>query len=171
MLVVTEPKIIYALNRSSMFPTIPVIYNLNANTMDFTPIYLMPPQGMLSASLEFDQQYINLILTNDNYFMQLMRIIIPLQQGQDVYILAYNEESVFNPITETLMKFIQQRYGYNYQEVHSLEDFNPYDTSSFSTPGILQYDEDFKRYEANMMKLNPYLYIDERINDSGGNHG
>lgn len=170
MLVVTEPKIIYELYKTGYIDNNSVIYNLNANTTQFQVLPLMPPQGMNTASLEFDQCYINLILSDDNYFIQFMNIIIPLRDGKNVYILAYNEDTVFNPITETLMKFIQQRYGYNYQEIHSIDDINMMDLSSFTTPGILQFDEDFNRYEYLMSKYSPYYYINEKINDSGGEY-
>ena len=168
MLVATEPKVIYELYRKGYIDSNSVIYNLNANTTQFNMIRLMPPQGMNTASLEFDQYYINLILSDNNYFIQFMNIIIPLRDGKDVYILAYNEDTVFNPITETLMKFIQQRYGYDYQEVHYMEDINMMDLSSFTTPGIIQFDEDFNRYEQLMSIYSPYYYINEIINDSGG---
>lgn len=170
MLVVTEPKVIYELGRRDLLNTNSIIFNMNANVSTFVPVYLMPPQGMIYTSLEFDNEYINLILTNDHYFLQLMRIMIPLRDGHDVYILAYNEETVFNPITETLMKLIQQRYGYNYQEIHSVDDLNIFDCSGFTTPGIIQFDEDFKRYEECIKRNNPYSYINEQINDSGRNH-
>lgn len=169
MIIVTEPKVIYECMARSLITKDTIIYNLNANTANFTPIYLMPPREMLSSP-EFDNEYINLLLTNDNYFMQLMKIVINLQHGFDIYILRYNEDFVFNPITETLMKLIQQRYGYNYQEIFCADDLDVYDSSSFSAFGIMQFDEDFKRYESIMVRTNPYLYINEVIDDSGATH-
>lgn len=165
MLVVTEPKIIYELNRQSLMQKNAVIYNLNANVTNFEQLYLMPPQGMLISSPEFDNAYIGLILSDDNYFVQFMRIIIPLFYGSDVYLLAYNEETVFNPITETILKLIQQRYGYNYQEVHFIYDIDFYIQSSFTTPGALQFDEDQARYESIMSRIDPYSFINERVSE------
>ena len=171
MLVVTEPKVIYELYRKGYIDSNSVIYNLNANTTQFNMIRLMPPQGMNTASLEFDQYYINLILSDNNYFIQFMNIIIPLRDGKDVYILAYNEDTVFNPITETLMKFIQQRYGYDYQEVHYMEDINMMDLSSFTTPGIIQFDEDFNTFNCparkfeNFVSFGPEFPNDEKTTD------
>ena len=69
MLVVTEPKIIYELNRQSLIQKNAVMYNLNANVTNFEQLYLMPPQGMLVSSSEFDNTYIRLILSDYNYFV------------------------------------------------------------------------------------------------------
>lgn len=163
MLIMTEPKVFFELQRIGLLNESTVVFNLNSNSNVFQPIYLMPPREMLMSSHEFDQQYISLILTNDTYFMEFMKIINLLKDGKDVFILTYNEESTFNPISETLLKFIQQRYGYDYQEVHSVSDYNPYDPSGFTTPGILQFDDDFRRYEELIIKANPYLYINEQV--------
>lgn len=163
MLIMIEPKVFFDLQRAGFLNEDAVVFNLNSNISGFQPIYLMPPREMLMSSHEFDQQYISLILSNDVYFMEFMKMIILLKDGKDVYILIYNEESTFNPISETLFKFIQQRYGYDYQEVHSIYDYDPYDTSGFTTPGILQFDNDFNRYESLVMKTNPYYYINEPV--------
>ena len=163
MLVMIEPKVFFELQRAGLLNENTVVFNLNSNSNVFQPIYLMPPREMLMSSHEFDQQYVSLILTNDVYFMEFMKLVNLLKDGKDVFIMTYNEETTFNPISETLFKFIQQRYGYDYQEVHSIYDYNPYDNSGFSTPGIIQFDSDFNRYEELTIRANPYYYINEPV--------
>lgn len=164
MLLVMEPKtlqnlsrVLYTLDNRS------VVLNLNANVQCYTRLNLMPPLGMNTSSMEFDTQYINLLLSDPNYFMQFMYIMNYLKNGCDVVLLIYNEDTVFNAITETLVKFIQQRYGYNYQFLNDVEDFNQWDQSSFTAPGIIQFDQDYLRYEEYLMRLDPNRFINEPV--------
>ena len=72
MLIMTEPKVFFELQRTGLLNESTVVFNLNSNSNVFQPIYLMPPREMLMSSHEFDQQYISLILTNDIYFMEFI---------------------------------------------------------------------------------------------------
>ena len=164
MLLVMEPKTLQNLSR--VYNTLDnrlVVLNLNANVQCYTRLNLMPPLGMYTSSMEFDTQYINLLLSDPNYFMQFMYIMNYLKNGCDVVLLIYNEDTVFNAITETLVKFIQQRYGYNYQFLNDVEDFNQWDQSSFTAPGIIQFDQDYLRYEEYLMRLDPNRFINEPV--------
>ena len=164
MLLVMEPKTLQNLSR--VYNTLDnrlVVLNLNANVQCYTRLNLMPPLGMNTSSMEFDTQYVNLLLSDSNYFMQFMYIMNYLKNGCDVVLLIYNEDTVFNAITETLVKFIQQRYGYNYQFLNDVEDFNQWDQSSFTAPGIIQFDQDYLRYEEYLMRLDPNRFINEPV--------
>lgn len=164
MLLVMEPKTLQNLSR--VYNTLDnrlVVLNLNANVQCYTRLNLMPPLGMNTSSMEFDTQYVNLLLSDPNYFMQFMYIMNYLKNGCDVVLLIYNEDTVFNAITETLVKFIQQRYGYNYQFLNDVEDFNQWDQSSFTAPGIIQFDQDYLRYEEYLMRLYPNRFINEPV--------
>ena len=164
MLLVMEPKTLQNLSR--VYNTLDnrlVVLNLNANVQCYTRLNLMPPLGMNTSSMEFDTQYIKLLCWDTNYFMQFMYIMNYLKNGCDVVLLIYNEDTVFNAITETLVKFIQQRYGYNYQFLNDVEDFNQWDQSSFTAPGIIQFDQDYLRYEEYLMRLDPNRFINEPV--------
>ena len=78
-------------------------------------------------------------------FMELMKIIYNLYLHNHVYILVYQSDT-FDIVTESLMKLIQQRYGYNYQMINDISDIDYYDDSSFSVPGLYNYDIDQERY-------------------------
>lgn len=172
MLILLEPKTLrdFISYNGDIIDSNWVIYNINGNTTDFKRIDLMPNLGMISASSpEFDNVYVTTILSIDYYFYNFMEITIPLYYGKDVFLLIYDEDTVFNPITETLAKLIQQRYGYQYTLASSYIDI--IDTinqgqSLFTAPGITTFDSDFNRYQELLMKYNPKIFIDERIDDS-----
>ena len=65
--------------------------------------------------------------------------------GEDIYICISNG-NVLDFLNESLAKFIQQRYGYNYQMINDISDIDYYDDSSFSVPGLYKYDIDQERY-------------------------
>ena len=65
--------------------------------------------------------------------------------GEDIYICISNG-NVLDFLNESLAKFIQQRYGYNYQMINDISDIDYYDDSSFSVPGLYNYDIDQERY-------------------------
>ena len=149
MLIVTEPKTFNLLSIYVRF-TNPHVYVLNANVQGnqlniFTPdimrmYYSLPEE-------EKDAYFISSIFNDFSRFGLLIdKIMYPLYCGDDVILLIYNEEDIFNPATEALVKFIQQRYGYNYQWLESPEDFNQNDNSSFTAPGITNYDTDAAMY-------------------------
>ena len=172
MLILLEPKTLrdlIAVN-NDIIDSNWVIYNINSNTTDFHRIYLMPNMGMINVSSpEFDNMYISTILSSDYYFCNFMEISIPLYRGRDVFLLIYDEDTVFNPITEVLVKLIQQRYGYRYIMASSYTDvldaINQGQTL-FTTPGIINFDSDFNRYQELLVKYNPKVFINERIDDS-----
>lgn len=165
MLIVTEPKILYQMTYN---PENTRIFNLNANVTNFTSLRLMPPYnwGVYINSPTFDQEYISLLLTNDDYFIELMKIMELLKRGIDVILLVYKDEIVFDSIVECILKLIQQRYGYQYtlvdDESYYEESYN-FIIPTFSTPGIIQLDQDLDRYFSILAKRNPYIFINEKI--------
>ena len=94
----------------------------------------------------FDQMYGNAIFNNDDNFLQLMKIIINLYDGYNVYIAVTRDEGILDMVTESLMKIIQLRYGYNYQILNYPDDLNEYDDSTFSITGIQIADVDVERF-------------------------
>lgn len=167
MLYAMEPKTFFEAVDSNLlyFPDI-VVYNVGSNCNDPTipKLELFPMYGMNVDSPEFDAQYIDQILNEDRYFVEFMKIMIPLKDAKDVIVLIYNEETVFAPIYETLFKLIQKRYGYNYSMINSVSDYLDWDVNMgyFTTPGIETFDQDYSRYEQILIMNDP----DQFINDS-----
>lgn len=171
MLIVTEPKVLHEyLKMISMnkFQETTDVYNINANTTEFTFLNLMPPRALLSQIPNpevFDREFANYIMLNDNIFMQFMCILLSLAFGKDVILLVYKEESTFDPIIEVIVKFIQQRYGYNYIIADDLSYMNQFPQSSFTTEGLVNYQQDFNRYWSIIERTNPQLATNEVIHD------
>lgn len=165
MLVIGPPKaIIPIVSNSFQF----VVYNLSSNYVNpsIPQLNLMRIARLDYTSRDVDNQFYNIIMTNDMYFCELMKIMIPLYQGKDVALMVYREEDFFDPYTETVGKVIQQRYGYNYQLINEYEDFNEFDTSSFNINGVFYLDQDIQRYNNIILKINPDAFRNEKIDDS-----
>lgn len=166
MLVITTPTVFFQILERRYDDAI--MLNLNANIVasEHNQLDIMryvphtPPTYQ-----DFDNLFVNRLLWDDNCFYEFMRIMIPLYQGKDVFLLVYNEPEVFAPITECITKLIQQRYGYNYQEVYDVDDYDDNFGGQFTTPGILQFDQDMKRVEGILATTNPKYFIDEKIDD------
>lgn len=165
MLIMTEPKYLYC---NMDFLKNAVIININANVTGFYSLCLTPPLNNLGGvdvfSQEFDDWYIQQIMTADGLFMNFMEIVSNLRDGRDVILLVYRGSEVFDAMNEVLLKFIQARYGYNYQIVDRPDGIDFYDQSTFTTPGILQFDMDFSRYQSLLIRygmLNVNVPIDE----------
>lgn len=171
MLILTEPKVLHDYLKTistNKFQETTDVYNINANTSEFTFLNIMPSPALLpriSNPEEFDKEYVNYIMLNDSIFIQFMRILISLAFGKDVILLIYKEESTFDPITEVIVKFIQQRYGYNYILADDLSYIEQFPQSSFTTEGLVNYQQDFNRYWSIMERLYPQMATHEVIHD------
>ena len=132
-------------------PEIPIhVLNLSSYKEGLDKLDLLPPtNGVLPFrdEKEFDIAYANYIMSNDYTFMELMKVMMPLYIGQDVYIVV-SRSQFFDMVTESLTKFIQVRYSYIAQEIYSLEDLEylNYDAGFNTVQGIYNLDQDKIRY-------------------------
>ena len=102
-----------------------LILNLSSLVEGFPRVHLVPSvTTQYDNDKEFDIAYANYIFSNDNIFMEFMKIIYPLYTGNDVFLLVSRNENTHDIITESLCKLIQQRYGYNYQLLNDVSDIN-----------------------------------------------
>lgn len=134
-----------------------IIFNLSSYLEGYQRLRLQPPMSVYNPEEQvFDMNYANFLLNNDVAFYDLMQIVLNLYDGRNIYIL-YNIDDDYNElIAESLLKFIQQRYGYNYYIIQSYEDLDfiiSNDTNSnFTINGIYNLDIDKKRYIENNIK-------------------
>lgn len=165
MLYIMEPKTFFEIYyyEQEMTEEMMAVYNVgsNCNDKDIPKLELFPVYGLNIDSPDFDSKYIDQLLNEDSYFINFMQIMIPLKDGKDVFILIYNEETVFAPIYEVIFKLIQKRYGYNYNMINNLDDWIEVDLNDgeFTAPGIQTFDQDYERYEQIMIMNNPDQYI------------
>lgn len=131
-----------------------IAYNLNSFVVDVPTLQLYPKGSFNPNDPSFDTTYHSMILSNEFSFFEFMKIIIPLERGFNVALYIYDEPTVMNSVTESLLKLIQLRYGYNYQWIQEVDDFNPYDNSDFTVNGVYCLDLDIDRYNEIAMKNN-----------------
>lgn len=132
-------------------PDIPLhILNLSSYKEGIEKLNLLPPtNGTLpfKDEKEFDIAYANYIMSNDFTFMELMKIIIPIYEGKDVYIVV-SRSPYFDMITESLTKFIQVRYSIISQYIYDFNDleFIDMDLSFANIQGLYNLDVDKERF-------------------------
>lgn len=122
-----------------------VILNLNSFLEGYERLNLLPPFGLEYGDKDFDMKYAEYILTNDNVFMELMKVIMSLYTGKDVYILSA-KNNIYEFIAESLQKFIQQRYGYLANILNDMDDWEYVEESSFNIYGVYNLDIDKERF-------------------------
>lgn len=111
---------------------------------------LIPPNtiGHL-VDKDFDIAYMNYIMSNDMVFASFFKIIHCLYVGQDVYLICDDADWSEN-LVESILKLIQQRYGYNGHHISSFEDYlyckNGTEDSFNPEYGIANLDIDRDRY-------------------------
>ena len=141
-----------------------VIYNLSSLREGFNTLSLLIPPNEIGrfTDRDFDIAYCNYVINNDTVFCQFFQIIYNLYLGYDVFILA-SEEDWSENILESLLKIIQQRYGYNAVRIDSDEDYifarNNMTFDFDPRFGIYNLDQDKERFS--------YLIESFRINNSG----
>ena len=128
-----------------------VMYNLSSMKEGFISLQsLIPPNtiGRLTDR-EFDIAYANYIMSNDTLFCIFFQIIYNLYIGKDVFIIVSTEDWSEN-LLESLLKLIQQRYGYNAVLINTEADYLYAATSmnfSFALGyGIFNLDQDKERF-------------------------
>ena len=101
-----------------------VMYNFTTMREGLNNLKLLIPPNNIGRSMDrdFDIAYANYIMNNDMVFCEFFQIIYNLYIGNDVFILVSNEDWSEN-ILESLLKLIQQRYGYNAVKIDSDDDY------------------------------------------------
>lgn len=73
-------------------------------------------------STAFDTSYANYILTCDEAFQDFMEILMAMYYNEDVFILTDLDSPPVVSMCESIIKLIQQRYGYNCYIANCPED-------------------------------------------------
>lgn len=128
-----------------------VMYNLSSMREGFISLQALIPPNTIGRLIdrEFDIAYANYIMSNDTLFCIFFQIIYNLYIGKDVFIIVSTEDWSEN-LLESLLKLIQQRYGYNGVLINTEADYL-YATTSMNfgfAPGygIYNLDQDKERF-------------------------
>lgn len=128
-----------------------VLFNLNSFAEGFEPIRILPNTDEIynftGDELILDQMLMKYIIENDAIFFEFFsKIMYPFYSGLDVVILVTNQEP-YSLITESIIKIIQGRYGYNAPLINEADDFSPsYFDGDVTLYGIYNLDQDKLRY-------------------------
>ena len=128
-----------------------VMYNLSSMREGFISLQALIPPNTIGrlTDREFDIAYANYIMSNDTLFCIFFQIVYNLYIGKDVFIIVSTEDWSEN-LLESLLKLIQQRYGYNGVLINTEADYL-YATNSMNfgfAPGygIYNLDQDKERF-------------------------
>lgn len=122
------------------------VVNFSSPCEGFPQLDILPRVRFnLDDSQEFDVAFANYIFSDDYRFKQFFSMIFPLYAGENVYILTSKTE-FYDMLNESLMKIIQQRYGYIFNEVNNEDDIDYLKSGSFSIQGLYNLDIDKERY-------------------------
>ncbi len=124
-----------------------VVYNLTSFIEGYERLRIIPPNNLgASTEYEFDQLYASWILNNDVIFFEFFKIINMLMNGFDVYLII-SEDPWSENILESLLKLIQQRYGYNATRIDSFDDLVYAEPGEFNPGyGLFNFDQDNERF-------------------------
>ena len=140
------------------------ILNFNSLNEKYPRLHLMPPMNLGSKNeYDFDMKYAAYILNDPNAFFDLMQIMYPLYEGEDVFLLV-DDGPVMEMIVESFQKFIQQRYGYNAVRIYTQDDYIQAQNTRMQfdpTYGLMNLDADKQRYAMMFMNINPVPQFDE----------
>lgn len=137
-------------NLSSYYSGFNNITNLITNVQIFNNTQLPPNEFIYSP--QFDGIYVNSIFNNNDLFMDFMKILMASYNGSNVVILIAHDD-YRDAITESIIKLIQVRYGYNCWSVEDIEDLELLKESYFTPYGLLTLDKDIEQYQLMSYRL------------------
>ena len=138
----TQP--IQVLNFTSLYSGYPSLSALTTNMYNMNQSGL--PSNIYVDTVQFDIQYANAIFRDDKMFEAFMSIMIPVHEGINSILLVHRD-TYRDSLMESLIKLIQQRYGYNSWIVEDIDDIDCIHESTFTPYGIMALDADIKRYD------------------------
>lgn len=131
------------LNLSSLYSGYINITHLIAKISPINNTGLPMPEFV--NSVEFDMQYASAVLNNPELFGSLINIMLRAYEGYLVCILV-QRDPYRDAVMESLIKLIQQRYGYNCWIIEDFDDIEIMSEQMLLPNGLLTLDADIKQY-------------------------
>ena len=122
-----------------------MVFNLSSLLEGFERVNILPTFKLDRYDRDFDIIYADYIISNDNVFYEFMKIIMAIYYGLDVVILVDRME-LHEYVNESLMKFIQQRYGIITNNINEMSDWENVEECDFSLQGLFNMDQDKERF-------------------------
>lgn len=130
-----------------------VVFNLSSLLEGFERINILPPFKLDRYDRDFDIMYADYILQNDNVFYEFMKVMMAIYYGLDVVVLI-DKMDIHEYVNESLMKFIQQRYGIISNNINEINDWDSVEDCDFSLQGLFNMDQDKERFTTIHAKYN-----------------
>lgn len=130
-----------------------VVFNLSSLLEGFERVSILPPFKLDRYDRDFDIMYAEYIIQNDNVFYEFMKVMMAIYYGLDVVVLIDRME-VHEYVNESLIKFIQQRYGIIANNINELSDWENVEDCDFSLQGLFNMDQDKERFTTIHAKYN-----------------
>ena len=96
-------------------------------------------------SVSFDMQYATALENNMLMYKCMMEMVVRSYEGQVVVVLVYRDP-YRDSVMESLIKYIQQKYGHNCWVIDDEDDITCLKEGSFTPTGIQLIDADIMRY-------------------------
>lgn len=132
------------LNLSSLYSGYISVTNLITKIEIINNTILPMPEFV--NSVEFDMQYASAIFSNPELKASLINIMLRAYEGYLVCILV-QRDPYRDAIMESLIKLIQQRYGYNCWIIEDPDDIEIISEQMLNPNGLLTLDSDIRDYE------------------------
>lgn len=98
-------------------------------------------------SVDFDIQYAAMVMNNQVLFVKLMMILSNSYEG-NISIVLVEHDFYRDAIMESIIKFIQQRYGYNCWVIENPDDIIYIKEPHYTPMGLLNLDSDLQKYDS-----------------------
>ena len=120
----------------NVYPLVNHMYQINQSGM---------PSGQFVETFEFDLAYANSIMSAPDMYEAFMKIMFNSHEGRLV-ILLVSRDAYRDALMESLIKFIQQRYGYGCWIVNDPEDIPQLHEPQYTPDGLLTLESDIQDY-------------------------
>ena len=104
---------------------------------------------------EFDINYMNYVFNNKDLFNSILSIVHCATDGNNAIVLV-KHDPFRDAIMESIIKLIQQRYGYQCWVVDSVDDLSCLSEPTFTPYGLMNLDEDLKRFNFKYENIEKY---------------
>ena len=102
-------------------------------------------------TLDFDRQYAFQLLSNQNSFIMLMKIMMLVETMDEVIVITNHSNPYVEVVVDSLIKFIQQRYSIQSYIINDIGDIDSFATSNFKT------EEGFNNYMMDVNKIKRFI--------------
>lgn len=103
------------------------------------------PTNQFVDSYDFDMQYATALCNDFDMYRCMMQMVVRSYEGYLVIVMV-SHDPYRDAVMESLIKFIQQRYGHKAWIVEDIDDIMCIKEESFTPTGIRAIDDDIIRY-------------------------